>query len=307
MRLLHIKYRTRSWLRLGGLIFVTLLVHFGGGRTACGEEMVSRSHRMSQIAAGTVVEDSITSRWNRVVLLARPRISSGDVDSLMPSVRNSVSEFVLTIMASIESTKDEASGELQYRLADVGVGYSAEVNGVLKVVTVNDAAKVGVDLGLFNRMILSENEKQLKTVTIIARTSTLMIIDAPAFVLRDGGHRAYTMRHFVWVDTRSGRNAALVWLIDRQSGRGKVEAAEPLRWATAGLQEDRAIHVDGREFNMLGIPNEKAFAIEQLPPGKSIPWTEQLKPLAALDTYSADALRALSAALNDALQSYARQ
>ncbi len=262
---------------------------------------------MSHLSAGTSVKDSSSSRWNRVVLLARPRIASGDVESLPSMIRNSVADFVLTIMASVEERRDEATGESKYQLADVGVGYSTNVNGALKIVTVDDASKIGVELGFFTRMMLSENEKQLLTVRIVARNSAFMIIDAPVFMLQNGEHRQYIMRHFIWVDTRTGQNAALVWLIDRAMGANVVESSEPLRWATAGVQEDRAIHVDGKEFNMLGIPNEKAFALERMPPGKPIAWTEKLKPLAALQNYSDESLRELSVALNEALQAFARQ
>ncbi len=275
---------------------------------SCAQELVSTSRDLPRLEAGTRVEEAQDQYWNRIVLLARPRISSGDIESLPAVIRNSVSEFVLTIMASVEQVTDPANGELRYRLMDIGVGYSMMIDGVLRAVTVADAERLGVNLGLFPRMMLSENEKQLTTARVIARTSTLMIIDTPAFVLRDQQHYEYTMRHFVWVDPQTGRNAALVWLIDRDAaGNPVVEMTEPPRWAPAGLQEDRAIHVDGQEFNMFGIPNKKAFAIESLPPGKAVPWTESARQLAALTSYDAPALRELSASLNAMLQAYARQ
>src|SRR5690606_4025225 len=126
-----------------------------------------------------------------------------------------------------------------------------------------------INLGLFARMLLIENEKQLNTAKIVTRTPTLMIIDAPAYVLRQGEHYECVMRHFIWVDPSTGRNAALVWLIDHDSaGEPIVDSEEAPRWAPAGMQEDRAIHVGGREFNAFGIPGKKAFAMESMPPGK---------------------------------------
>lgn len=273
--------------------------------TANGEELVSTVRQLPRIEAGTLVSSEHSAgRWNRVVLLARPRISSGDVDSLPAAIRSSVSDYVLTIMASVEEFQDPIGGEPRFRLADIGVGYSTLVDGEMRAVTVADAAKVGVNLGLFGRMMLSENEKKLATATITARTSTLMIIDTPAILLRGTEHRKYVMRHFIWVEPSTGRNAALVWLIDHDSsGNPTIDTNEPPRWAPAGLQEDRAIHVDGREFNLLGIPSEMAFAIEDLPPGKPIPWTDEARLLASQPSYDADGLRSLSAALNTMLQS----
>lgn len=281
-----------------------MLSHFLTHRSVLrAEELVSSSRAVSRIEAGTSITEDAVGRWNRIVLLARPRIASGDVDKLPSAIRDSVSQFVLTIMASVESLADPSTGQARYQLADVGIGYSADIQGAMKIVTVADAEKVGLKLGLFTRMMLAENEKQLATAKLTARTSTLMIIDAKSFVLRGAEHKEYVMRHFVWIDSRTGRTAALVWLIKGDPTRGYVvEADEPPVWAPAGLREDRAIHVDGQHFNFLGIPNEKAFAIEKLPPGKPIPWTEEAKAIAATGHFNIDSLQRISVALNNMLQ-----
>ncbi len=291
--------RTPTWC----LITALLVLSIPRSNNILGDELVSTSRELSRIEAGARIVDEQAGHWNRVVLLARPRISSGDVDSLPAAIRDSVSDFVLTIMASVEQTTDPSTGNPRFLLADVGVGYSTEIDGELKSVTVADAAKVGLKLGLFTRMMLTENEKKLTTAKLTARTSTLAIIDAPAIVLRGSVHQEYLMRHFVWVEPRTGRTAALVWLIKRDDAGGyEVEADEPPRWAPAGLREDRAIHVDGKQFNMLGIPNEKAFAIENLPPGKPIPWTDDAQAVADLEHYDSDSLHRISTALNNMLR-----
>lgn len=293
-------FRTANTIRLA--ILAGLLLALSSSAAAQG--LVSTVRELQRIEAGTLISaENAHAHWNRVVLLARPRIASGDVESLPTAIRESVSDFVLTIMASVEEFPDPNTAEPRFRLADVGLGYSTDVDGELRAVSVADAGKAGVNLGLFARMLLIENEKQLKTAKIVTRTSTLMIIDAPAYVLRDGEHYECVMRHFIWVDTSTGRNAALVWLIDQDStGNPIVDLSELPRWAPAGLQEDRAIHVDGREFNMFGIPGKKAFAMESMPPGKAVAWTEEARSLAALPSYTVDTLRSLSDALNAMLQ-----
>ena len=292
---------TAPWLI--GALLLSLHVTFGHA-----QDLVARARELPRIEAGTLVSTDASAgrnagRWNRVVLLARPRIASGDVGSLSSAIRDSVSDFVLTILASVEEFQDPIAGEPRFRLVDIGVGYSTQVGGEMRAVTVADADKVGVKLGLFSRMLLAENEKKLATATITARTSTLMIVDTPAVVLRGAEHREFVMRHFIWVEPTTGRNAALVWLIDHdQAGNPVVDQNEPPRWAPAGLQEDRAIHVDGKEFNLIGIPNERAFAIEDLPPGIPIPWTPEARALAAKPSYQAEELRSLSFVLNAMLQ-----
>ncbi len=290
-----------SWLTLA------LLVSQYVGVTHA-QERVAKSRELPRIEAGTLVSfdtsvGKTAGHWNRVVLLARPRIASGDVEALSSAIRDSVSDFVLTILASVEEFQDPTVGQPRFRLVDIGVGYSTHVNGEMRTVTVADAEKVGVKLGIFPRMLLAENEKKLATATITARTSTLMIVDTPAVVLRSKEHHDFVMRHFIWVEPTTGRNAALVWLIDHdQAGNPIVDPSEPPRWAPAGLQEDRAIHVDRKEFNFIGIPNDRAFAIEDLPPGRPIPWTAEARALAAKPSYQADELRDLSLALNAMLQ-----
>ncbi len=299
-RLLHIGSNVKSWLT-GSMLLVAL----SQPNVMLAEEFVAASQSLTRIEAGTVVDDPNATHWNRVVLLARPRIASGDVDSLAATIRESVSSFVLTILASVAQATDPVSGEPRYTLEDVGVGYSMQVGGTQRVVTVAEAAKIGVNLSIVTRLLLSENEKQLETARIVARTSTFMIVDTPAFVLRGATHAEYVMRHFIWIDHRTGRNAALVWLIKTdKAGKSVIEDSEPLRWASAGLREDRAIHVDGTQF-MLGIPNKRAFAIESLPPGKPIPWTEEAKSYAALDRFDDASLHHLSVALNATLQAAA--
>lgn len=253
---------------------------------------------LTRLPAGTTVVDQPSGYWNRLVLLARPRIASGDIDALPTSVRDSISTFSLTIMASVQQTAGSAPRS-NFALTDVGIGYSALVRGQLTVVTVAQAHEVGLKLGLFDRMTLAENEKQLDTARIIARTPTLVMIDAPAFVLRGTEHQSYIMRHFIWVEPHTGRNAAMVWLVRREpSGTMQVDIAEPARWSSAGMREDRAIHVDGQQFNFLGIPNERAFALEQLPPGTPVVWTAEAQNWAGLPEYDVDSLRNLTAALN---------
>ncbi len=73
-----------------------------------------------------------------------------------------------------------------------------------------------------------------------------------------------------------------------------------MRWVPAGTKELREIHVDEGAF-ILGIPTERAFALEDLPPGKDIPWTRQTAMVAALPTYDDAHTSELVGALREAL------
>lgn len=289
---------------VGNLMLFACCILFDGShikaQAADTTQRAVASQAVPRITAGTHVGDADAKRWNRVVLLARPRIASGDVSSLSSSIKNSVTTFVLTILATVESYEDARSGEGRYRLREVGVGYSTEVEGTLRAVSLASASNMGLSLGFIQRQMLSENEKQLGKVRLIMHTSTLAIFDAPAILLRDGRHQDFVVRHFVWINSKTGDNAAMVWLLKRSAGGELGVVDEPIRHLPAGFKEDRTIHIDGDEFT-LGIPSERAFALEQLPPGKPLGWGDDGRMIAALDSYSMDQVGELSMALNAAL------
>ena len=83
---------------------------------------------------------------------------------------------------------------------------------------------------------------------------------------------------------------------------------EPMRVVTTGTVEDRGIHVDGSEF-MLGIPSERAFALESLPPGISVPWPTEhrIVDLASKSSYDERQLLELSSTLNLAISAATKQ
>jgi len=262
------------------------------------------------------------------VLLAKPRISSGDTQSLAEFLRQSVSKYVLTILATVDvvpskqgsaesGTAPSASVDGQgssaptpqrFRLSEVGVGHSVQVGSRWIVIRPDDYEAHGVRLSFFERQILAENQRQFSEIRTVARMSTLLMFDVPALILYDGKHQDFDMRHLVWIDSRTGRLFTLIWLLQSQStregdqiGPAQVVATEPLCWWDGSQMEDRAIHVDQREFT-LGIPGKRAFALEKMPSGRAIEWSPSALQLAGLPSYDQASMRALLTAFNQANQ-----
>lgn len=286
------------------------------------------SRTVTRIEAGVPVSDESRLRWNRTVLLAKPRISSGDTESLAGFLRQSVSKYVLTLLATVEavpskqgsaesSTGPIASSDSQdttapasqrFRLSEVGVGHSVQVGNRWIVIRPDDYEAHGVKLSFFERQILAENQRQFSEIRTIARMSTLLMFDVPAVLLYDGKHQDFDMRHLVWIDSKTGRLFTLIWLLQPQSpvegdhpGPAQVVATEPLCWWDGSQIEDRAIHVDQGEFT-LGIPGKRAFALEKMPSGRAIAWNTPALQLAGLPSYDQGSLRALLTAFNQANQ-----
>ncbi len=269
------------------------------GLTLVAQDGNRTQRAMTRIEAGTLVDNPEGKRWNRVVLLSRPSIESGDVSAISKTIRDAASSLVVTILATIEQTADE-SGKVRYRMTEVGVGTSVEIDGEWTVVTLENASQLGLSFGFFKRQLLYENDKQFRKLQLVAKTTTLAIFDAPAIVLRDGKHKDFVMRHFIWIDSRTGASAALVWLLERNETGQLSVVDEPAHWLPAGVKEKRTIHVDRQEFTF-GIPGERAFALTELPPGKAIPWNDETRALSALTNYSMDELRQWTTGLNLAL------
>ena len=230
-------------------------------------------------------------------MLAKPKISSGATNKIGDTIRCAVSTLSLTILATV-SHDDNGT----YRLSEVGVGYSVPIRGKQTVVSVQTASKLDAGLGLITRHVLGQNEKQLAKVRVVARSSTLTIFDTPAIMFRDDKHRDYTIRHLCWIDPETGNGATLIWILSSDATGTMHVIDEPMRVVMAGTVEDRGIHIDGQEF-MLGIPTERAFALESLPPGISVPWPtdDGILDLASKDSYDERQLVELSTSLNLAI------
>jgi len=287
------------------------LLSIWGIATACAvmigvTHASAANHPLSRITPGTTIEPSgdnsvNLTRWNQTVLLAKPRIASGDTDKLGDMIRKSVSALTLTILATIKPTDNGT-----YQLAEVGVGYSVPIGGKQTVVSSDSASRLGAKLGLVTGHILSEHERRLQDIRLVTQTTSLVIFDTPAILFRHGTHRDYILRHLCWIDPRSGKGATLIWLLGKDSAGEMRVVDEPLRMVPWGTVEDRRIHVDGSQF-LLGIPNERAFALEGLPPGTSIPWSNPLGSLAGQSTYTQEQLTELSSYLNHVISVAAKQ
>ncbi len=253
---------------------------------------------VATLPAGTkVVSSNPNGRWNRLVLLATPKINSGDVDKLSESMRQAATQLALTIMATVKNKQSDNT----YELDELAVGYSMPIAGQQVVITSETQSSLGADLGFIQRRVLSQNEARLAKLKIIVQTTKLIIFDAPSLMHRDGKHRDYVTRHMMWIDAKTGSSATLVWLLGKNAAGQLRPAIEPLRIVAAGTKEQRNVHVDGSAFT-LGFPTERAFALEQLPPGQNVSWTKELATIAILPSYDAAQLARLSNAINAAIR-----
>ena len=281
---------------------VFCLCLFLGANNSTFAQTTYAEKALPKIAGGVLVGDSQSadaSRWNRLVVLSKPKLASGDLDALGSIAKDSATVFDLSILATVVAPK---STDGVFELKEVGVGYSMVIGKKQTIVTPETQEALGADLGFVQRRVLAASESQLGSLKSIVHTTTMVIFDAPCIILRKKSHRKYLMRHCIWIDPATGEGAALLWLMGKGDD-GKLQAVNKrLRLVAFNTTEVRRLHVDGDEFTF-GFPSEKAFAMEDLPPGKKINWTKRLIPLATRAAFSSEDVTQLSEAMDEAIRS----
>ena len=255
------------------------------------------------IEAGTVVDDPSRDRWNRIVLIATTRFASGDTDDVSASIKETVVRFTFSILATVRPVKTPSdSGETpRHELVEVGVGNCMAVNERLTVVT-PDATMEGLSLDFLGRQVLNAKQKSLGGITCVGTHGTAVVFDVPTLMLRDDDHEDLIVRHLVRIDASSGTCSTCAWLVSTDDDGSLEPIDEPLRIIDGGTREERPVHVDGRRFTF-GLPTKRAFAVEDLPPGRRVDWSTSLRTAANAPTYSSEALERLVTELDTAIAS----
>jgi len=270
---------------------------------AAAEEKPSVPRPMTVIAAGTVVDDPDRDRWNRIVLLATPRFASGDTADVSESIKETVTGITLAILATVRPVEDSVSEGTasRHELVEVGLGHCIRVNDRLTVVA-PDATMAGLSLDFLGRQVLNAKQKSLGEITCVGSHGTAVVFDAPSLMLRGEEHEELIVRHLVRIDPQSGTCSTCAWLVSTDDDGSLEPVDEPLRIIDAGTREERPIHVDGRRFTF-GLPTKRAFAVEDLPPGRRVDWSTSLRTAADAATYSDEALDRLITELDTAIAS----
>lgn len=234
---------------------------------------------LDRIPVGTVIGDRPPEGWSHLVLFAIPTLTRQDERDAPRVAAHYAQMFKFTVLANrARRGKDKDS---PYYLERVARGFATTVDR--KQVVVSSKNTLGADLGLFGRRILDENEKILDNdVRQVVRTSTMLIFDAQAVMLREGEHVNMIMRHAILVDPATGRLYTLVWLLTRDY----KPAEKALQLLPESMREKRMLSVKRDKFSRLGIPERDAFALRQVPQGKAITYTDALKDAACVKTFN---------------------
>lgn len=275
--------------------FIFVLIPLGRPWIAVAESTI-RSTPLSLIPAGTRIDSAKNvSNGCRLVLLANPRVAAGDVTSASKKVREYASMFCMALIAKVDT-----NSEGRFQLTDLSVGNCVAINDGWTAITANSYKEHDIALDFFARQVLARSEQNLRQARVVAKGDSFRIFDAEAIVRKGTDHVPMIIRHIVWVNSQSGKLATMVWLLEQDGGDWKM-VEDKFHALPPKYLEDRVFSVKADEIT-LGIPSQKAFAINGLPRGKEIPANPPLKKLAAAKSYSEESQQALVAALNKSIR-----
>jgi len=239
---------------------------------------------VESIKPGTQIGDEPPRGWSHLVLLAKPRIGVGDVDAIPKSAIHFGSMFSFTILANVVPERTADAEEKRYFLQRVAIGMATNVQGRNLIVTSDQT--FGADVGFIGRAVMRENERILSSdMRQVARTRTMVVLDADAIVLRNSQHRPMVIRHVILVAPQTGQLTAFVWLLGRDGTDRYTLADNAIQMLPPQMHEDRVLSVDSRRFT-LGIPAADAFALARLPQGTPVKYSKSLTTLAAVRRFT---------------------
>ncbi|WP_406693786.1 hypothetical protein V5E97_22385 [Singulisphaera sp. Ch08] len=255
-----------------------------------------RSKPLAKIPVGTIIGEGaeVPKGWTNLVMLAKPRLGVGDVDSVSKSAAQYSGTFLFTVLANVEESA-KRNDTPSYFLDKVAVGGALEGKG--KTIVATSDQTFGNELGFLGKKVFAKGERVLENdFRQVARTRTMLIFDAHAYVLYDEKHSRMVIRHAILVDPKSGRLSTFVWLLGADGKGGYARAETTLQLLPASLREDRVMSVDGQKFTF-GIPSDAAFAVARIPQGTPIRFLPPLSTLAAVRHFDADSVSRLETEL----------
>ena len=269
--------------------FITLtagsaaLLGTGGTAIAAAPAPIDLSQKpMPRLQPGIVVGEETKFGYSTLVTLVLPRLASGDIASLPDFAKRYAGMFKLVILANIVERKTPK--QTVYLLDKIGCGFAMDISGKMTIVTKDTANQLGANLGMIDRGVLGGNEDCLDDVIQVARTNRLVVFDAESNMLINGKHEQRLIRHFIWASPASGELGFLIWQLQDTSGDNYAVDSKQMQLLPQGFKEDRKIHVSEGNFFSSKIPTPDRFALESVPSGTPVPFSERMLQVAGRKT-----------------------
>ncbi len=227
---------------------------------------------------GTRVEAEPPPGWSDLVIKSVLYLASGDLDTLPESARETATKFRTAVLADVRPVPGEPGS---FHLSRVGAGLCLTIEGRDTVISRATLKSQGVSLSALDGLVLGRAEAALTRGRLAARTPTFALYETPVeFADPSGIHRSILLRYALLVDRRSGRLTTVCWPIPDPPSRG--EPPETIRLLPPNLVFRCGLHVKaGRVVGRLAVSWK--IAMDDLPPGRTVPMGEPLRSLSTRD------------------------
>lgn len=256
------------------------------------------------ITPGTVVENAPPVGWSHLIIKSLPRVKASEIERLPPNpfvgrdgLVRQVSWMFTVFTADVVKDVQGESG--RYRLRAIGLGLGANVHGRDMVLTVDSAERLGLKLDPIQAITLTTGYRVQQQARIVVFGPTFAVVDTPVTFHCGQRNHALRFRYGLLVNARTGALEVLAWRLGLENGQyADLTRAVLLHPNTI---DEAELVPDLNEFP-LGIPNERAFGVEDLPPHRrEVTIPESLRELAGQTRFTPEQAYRLENALRQLL------
>lgn len=256
------------------------------------------------IAPGTVVEDTPPAGWSHLIIKSLPRVKPSEIAKLPTNpfvgrdgLVRQVSWMFTVFTADV--VKEQQAGHSRYRLRAIGLGLGANVHGRDTVLTVESAERLGIKLDPIQAITLTTGYRVQQQSRVVVLGPTFAVVDTPVTFRCGERNYALRFRYALLVHPHTGTMEVLAWRLGLENGQcADLTRAVLLHPNTI---DEAELVPDLNEFP-LGIPNERAFGVEELPPHRlEVTIPEPIRELAGQTRFTADEAFRLETALRKLL------
>ena len=257
------------------------------------------------IAPGTVVERGPPVGWSHLVIKSLPRVRGDQIprvpDNTFVGRDGLIRRVTWMFTAFVADVVPERQGpHTRYRLRAIGLGLGATANGRDTVLTAATAERFGPGLDLFQKMTLDTGYKVQEQARVVLHGPTFALLDTPVTFRCGDKNRMVRYRYALLVNPPTGRLDVLAWRLGAEGG-GCSDLTRAVLLHPNTIDEAELIP-DPAEFNAIGIPNELAFGVDDLPPHRlEVALPPDLSAPAGKTKFAPDDARALEDGLRKLL------
>ena len=256
------------------------------------------------IAPGTVIERGPPAGWSHLIIKSLPRVKASEIPRIPKNVFVSRDEVVQRVTWMFTAFTADVVEERQglhnrFRLRAIGLGLGANVNGRDTVLSVEWARQTGTKLGWIQEETLKTGYVVQKRSRVVVHGPSFALIDTPVTFRCGTNNRMLRFRYALLVDPPTGRLDVLCWRLGAEAGEcadlGRAVLLKP------DAIDDAQLLVDPSGFTA-GLPGERAFGVDDLPPHRlEVTLPAEVSALAGKTRYAPEEARTLETALRKLL------